>query len=158
MPELDSLDMTDLCLFCGIIAGTVPSVKVAEDETTFAFMDINPGSDGHILVIPNRHSKDLFEIPAEDLTAVTLAAQRIAKAAVAEFGADGVNLLNCCGADAWQTVFHFHLHVIPRYLDKTKDRLVLPWQPGTPGDLEAIDTLGSRLFTTLDGQLSEALE
>ena len=69
-----------------------------------------------------------------------------------------MNLLNCCGADAWQTVFHFNLHVIPRYLDKTKDRLVLPWQPGTPGDMEAIDTRGSRLFTTLDGQLSEALE
>ena len=66
--------MTDQCLFCDIVAGTVPSVKVSEDETTFAVIDINPGSDGHILVIPKRHSKDLFEIPAEDLTAVTLAA------------------------------------------------------------------------------------
>lgn len=150
--------MTDQCLFCGIIAGTVPSVKVSEDEMTYAFMDINPGSDGHILVIPKRHSKDLFQIPVQDLTAVTLAAQRIAKAAVTEFGADGVNLLNCCGADAWQTVFHFHLHVIPRYVDKTKDRLVLPWQPGTPGDMEAIAALGGRLFTALDSQLSVASE
>lgn len=125
---------------------------------TYAFMDINPGSDGHILVIPKRHSKDLFQIPVQDLTAVTLAAQRIAKAAVTEFGADGVNLLNCCGADAWQTVFHFHLHVIPRYVDKTKDRLVLPWQPGTPGDMEAIAALGGRLFTALDSQLSVASE
>lgn len=102
------------CLFCKIVAGSVPSVKVAENDTTFAFMDIHPGSDGHILVIPKRHSKDLFEIPPQDLTAVTLASQRIAKAAVEEFGTDGVNLLNCCGADAWQTVFHFHFHVIPR--------------------------------------------
>lgn len=149
--ELDSLTMSDQCLFCGIVGGDVPSVKVAEDDTTYAFMDINPASDGHILVIPKRHSIDLFEIPADDLAAVTLAAQRIAKAAVSEFGADGVNLLNCCGADAWQTVFHFHLHVIPRYVDKTKDRLVLPWQPGTPGDAEAIATLGNRLFTALDG-------
>ncbi|GCB59557.1 hypothetical histidine triad (HIT) protein [Rhodococcus erythropolis] len=156
--RLNSVAMSDHCLFCGIVAGTVPSVKVAEDETTYAFMDINPGSDGHILVIPKQHSKDLFEIPAEDLTDVTLAAQRIAKAAVAEFGADGVNLLNCCGADAWQTVFHFHLHVIPRYVDKAKDRLVLPWQPGTPGDMEAIATLGSRLFTAPDGQLSTVLD
>ncbi|WP_245574061.1 HIT domain-containing protein [Amycolatopsis nigrescens] len=70
--------------------------------------------------MPKRHSKDLFEIPAEDLAAVTLAAQRIAKAAAAEFGADGVNLLNCCGAAAWQTVFHFHLHVIPRYLARPR--------------------------------------
>ncbi|NMM92614.1 HIT family protein [Rhodococcus sp. SRB_17] len=150
--------MSDQCLFCSIVAGNVPSVKVAEDDTTYAFMDINPGSDGHILVIPKRHSKDLFEIPADDLTAVTLAAQCIAKAAVAEFDADGVNLLNCCGADAWQTVFHFHLHVIPRYVDKTRDRLVLPWQPGTPGDIEAIVTLGSRLSATLDGRLSATLD
>lgn len=150
--------MSDHCVFCGIVAGTVPSVKVAEDDTTYAFMDINPGSDGHILVIPKRHSKDLFEIPDNDLTDVTLAARRIAKEAVAVFGADGVNLLNCCGADAWQTVFHFHLHVIPRYVDKTRDRLVLPWQPGTPGDMEIIDTLGSRLSVKLDGQHSAALD
>lgn len=146
---LPSLGMSDQCLFCGIVAGTVPSVKVAEDDTTFAFMDINPGSDGHILVIPKHHSRDLVEIAAEDLTDVTLAAQRIAKAAVTEFGADGVNLLNCCGADAWQTVFHFHLHVIPRYADKSKDRLVLPWRPGTPGDAAAIVALGQRLSSTL---------
>lgn len=60
--------MSDQCLFCGIVAGNVPNVKVAEDDTTYAFMDINPGSDGHILVIPKRHSKDLFEIPTDDLT------------------------------------------------------------------------------------------
>lgn len=141
--------MSDQCLFCGIVAGSVPSAKVVEDDTTYAFMDINPGADGHILVIPKQHSKDLFEIPADDLTAVTLAAQRIAKAAAREFSADGVNLLNCCGADAWQTVFHFHLHVIPRYVDKTKDRLVLPWQPGTPGDKDTIAALGNRLSAAL---------
>src|SRR5436190_1553921 len=120
--------MSDQCVFCGIVADDIPSVKVAEDDTTYAFMDINPASDGHLLVVPRRHSKDLFEIPAEDLTAVTLAAQRIAKTAAGEFGADGVNLLNCCGAGAWQTVFHFHLHVIPRYANKAKDRLMLPWE------------------------------
>jgi histidine triad (HIT) family protein len=137
--------MSDQCLFCGTVSGAVPSVGIAEDDTTYAFMDINPGSDGHLLVIPKRHSRDLFDIPADDLAAVTLAAQRIAKATVAELGADGVNLLNCCGADAWQTVFHFHLHVVPRYVDKTKDRLVLPWQPGIPGDMNTIAALGDRL-------------
>ncbi len=133
-------------------------MKAAEDETTYAFMDINPGSNGHLLVIPKRHSKDLFEISPEDLAAVTLAAQRIAKSAVEVFEADGINLLNCCGADAWQTVFHFHLHVIPRYIDKTKDRLVLPWQPGTLGDPDLIETLGSKLATSLDRQLSASME
>ena len=139
--RLNSVAMSDHCLFCGIVAGTVPSVKVAEDETTYAFMDINPGSDGHILVIPKQHSKDLFEIPAEDLTDVTLAAQRIAKAAVAEFGADGVNLLNCCGAAGWQTVFHLHVHVIPRYVG---DRLQPPWSPRR-GDPAALAELAQRL-------------
>lgn len=131
-------DTTADCLFCGIIAGTIPSARVAEDESTYAFMDINPGSQGHLLVIPKRHSADLVEIPPEDLTATTLAAQRIAKVTLSELGADGVNLLNCCGADAWQTVFHFHLHVIPRYRDKSKDRLQMPFEPGVAGDPEAI--------------------
>lgn len=137
--------MTEPCLFCAIVDGDVPSVKVAEDESTFAFMDINPASDGHLLVIPKRHSKDLLDVPAEDLAAVTLAAQRIAKIVVEEFAADGVNLVNCCGAEAWQTVFHFHLHVVPRYADKSKDRLSLPWQPGVPGDASLIADLGARL-------------
>ncbi|MDH6676776.1 histidine triad (HIT) family protein [Rhodococcus sp. LBL1] len=150
--------MSDQCLFCGIVSGSIPSVRVTEDDTTYAFMDINPASDGHILVIPKRHSKDLLEIPADDLTDVTLAAQRIAKAAVTEFGADGVNLLNCCGPDAWQTVFHFHLHVVPRYVDKTRDRLVLPWEPGTPGDKDTIASLGSRISAVLDEQTAAALD
>jgi histidine triad (HIT) family protein len=137
--------MGDSCLFCGIVAGDIPSVKVAEDDATYAFMDVNPASDGHLLVVPKRHSNDLLEIAADDLAAVTLAAQRIAKAAVEELGANGVNLLNCCGAEAWQTVFHFHLHVVPRYVDKDRDRLTLPWEPGVPGDMDAIVALGARL-------------
>ena len=96
-------------------------------------LDTDPGSDGHLLVVPRRHHTDLLDIPADDLTAATLAAQWIAKVAVTKFGADGVNLIDCCGAGAWQTVFHFHLHLIPRYADKTKDRLTLPFEPGTHG-------------------------
>ncbi|UUW91806.1 HIT family protein [Pimelobacter simplex] len=141
--------MTDPCLFCGIVAGEVPAVKVAEDATTFAFMDIQPASEGHLLVIPKRHSRDLTEIEPADLSDVTLAAQRIARTVLTELGADGVNLLNCCGADAWQTVFHFHLHVVPRYADKTRDRLTLPWQPGVRGDAAAIAAVGGRLAAAL---------
>jgi histidine triad (HIT) family protein len=134
----DLFESTDHCVFCRIVAGTIPSAKVAEDARTFAFMDIDPGSDGHLLVVPKRHSADLVEISAEDLAATTLAAQRIAKLALAQLGADGINLLNCSGAAAWQTVFHFHLHVIPRYRDKDKDRLQLPFEPGMPSDADAI--------------------
>jgi histidine triad (HIT) family protein len=74
----------------------------------------------------------------DDLAATTLTAQRIARVVLSELGADGVNLLNCCRPAAWQTVFHFHLHVIPRYHDKSKDRLELPFKPGMPADVEAI--------------------
>ncbi|MBS2549456.1 HIT family protein [Catenulispora sp. NL8] len=134
----DQVDPTGQCVFCGIVAGTIPYAKVAEDAMTFAFMDIDPGSDGHLVVIPKRHSADLFEISADYLAATTLTAQRIAKVALSELGADGVNLLNCSGPAAWQTVFHFHLHVIPRYHDRSKDRLELPFEPGMPADAEAI--------------------
>ncbi|WP_068021635.1 HIT family protein [Nocardia mexicana] len=143
--------MSDECVFCGILSGSLPSVRIAEDDQTYAFMDINPATDGHLLVIPKRHSRDLLDIPADDLTAVTLAAQRIAGFVVSELGADGVNLLNCCGADAWQTVFHFHLHVIPRYIDTSKDRLVLPWQPGIRGEMNTIASLGERLAAACAG-------
>lgn len=134
----DQAGAADGCTFCGIVAGTIPCAKVAEDASTFAFMDIDPGSDGHLLVIPKRHSADLLEISAEDLAATVLAAQRIAAAVVSGLGAGGVNLLNCCGSDAWQTVFHFHLHVIPRYRDKARDRMTLPFVPGRSADVTAI--------------------
>jgi len=101
-------------------------------------MDANPGSFGHALVVPRSHATDLHSIDADDLAAVTVAAQRVAGLAVERLGADGVNLLNCAGADAWQTVFHFHMHVIPRYAGQPdKDSLTLPWEPA-PGDPDAI--------------------
>jgi histidine triad (HIT) family protein len=136
------------CLFCGIVAGVVPSVRVAEDETTYAFMDIGPASEGHLLVVPKQHSRDLLTIAPDDLTAVVLAGQRIARAVVPELGADGVNLVNCCGEVAWQTVFHFHLHVVPRYADPDRDHLQPLWRP-TPGDPEAVAAVGARLAAAL---------
>lgn len=145
----DLLSPSVSCDFCEIVAGNIPCAKVTEDDTTFAFMDIDPGSDGHLLVIPKRHSADLIEISPEDLTVTTLAAQRIAKVALSELGADGVNVLNCCGTEAWQTVFHFHLHVIPRYRDGGNDRMELPFEPGMPVDAEAIADRASILANVL---------
>jgi histidine triad (HIT) family protein len=118
------------CIFCKIVAGELPGTIVAEDERTVAFMDINPATRGHALVVPRRHTPDLGAIDADDLAAVAAAAQRLATRARERLGADGINLMNSWGADAWQTVFHFHLHVIPRYAD---DPLKLPWKPA-PGD------------------------
>jgi len=132
------------CLFCSIVAGDIPSTKVYEDDLTYAFMDIAPASDGHLVVVPKRHSRDILEIGNEDLTAVVLTGQRMAQRVTEVLGADGVNLLNNRGEHAWQTVFHFHLHVIPRYADRSRDRLTLPWVP-EPGDLDVIARTGSRL-------------
>jgi histidine triad (HIT) family protein len=129
------------CLFCRIIAGTLPSQRIAEDERTVTFMDINPATRGHALVVPRHHAKDLLEIDPTDLAAVAQSGQRLARLAVERLGADGVNLINSCGAPAWQTVFHFHLHVIPRYVD---DPLRLPWTPA-PGDSDEIAAVAQEL-------------
>jgi histidine triad (HIT) family protein len=129
------------CLFCKIVAGEVPATIVDEDEHTVSFMDINPATTGHALVVPRKHSVDLFDIEPGELNAVVAAAQRLAKRALERLGADGVNLLNSSRRAAWQTVFHFHIHVIPRYAD---DPLRLPWVPA-PGDPAAIAAAASRL-------------
>ena len=122
------------CLFCTIVAGEIPSTVVAQDERTISFMDINPATRGHALVIPRAHSQDLLSVESDDLAACAHAAQLLAARAKEVLGADGVNLINSCGADAWQTIFHFHIHVIPRYKG---DPLKLPWVPA-PGDSEEI--------------------
>ncbi|NNG37663.1 HIT family protein [Flexivirga sp. ID2601S] len=122
------------CLFCKIVAGEIPSQQIDENDDTFVFMDINPATRGHALVIPKRHTQDLTTIDPADLAACAQMAQQIAKRAKSQLHADGVNLLNCCGEVAWQTVFHFHIHVIPRYVD---DSVRLPWIPA-PGDADEI--------------------
>jgi histidine triad (HIT) family protein len=129
------------CLFCKIIAGELPGQIIAEDERTVAFMDINPATRGHALVVPRRHATDLLDIEPDDLAATVLAAQRVGRRASERLGADGVNLINSCGRAAWQTVFHFHVHVIPRYVD---DPLRLPWTPA-PGDSAEIAAAAAEL-------------
>ncbi len=116
------------CLFCKIVDGEIPATRVHEDERTIAFMDINPATRGHVLVIPREHARDLLEIGAEDLGACIRAAQRIASVMGDRLGAAGVNVLNSCGRAAWQTVFHFHVHVIPRYEDDPLRLLGAPQQ------------------------------
>jgi histidine triad (HIT) family protein len=118
------------CIFCKIVAGELPATIIAQDERTVAFMDINPATRGHALVVPRTHVPDLLEIDPEDLYAVASASKQLALRVKQRLRADGVNLLNSCGASAWQTVFHFHVHVIPRYAE---DPLRLPWTPA-PGD------------------------
>jgi len=129
------------CLFCGIVAGSIPSETIDSDERTVAFMDINPATPGHALVVPREHSADLLEIGTDDLTATILAARRLSRRMKDVLEADGIDLINACGAAAWQTVFHFHIHVVPRYED---DPLKLPWVP-EPGDSDEIAGIAKRL-------------
>jgi histidine triad (HIT) family protein len=119
--------MSEDCVFCQIVAEEVPAQKVDEDEHTVAFMDLNPWTRGHALVVPRRHSPNLYEIEDDDLRHTAVAARRLARRMRERLGCDGVNVLNATEPAAWQTVFHFHLHVIPRYED---DPLELPTQPG----------------------------
>jgi histidine triad (HIT) family protein len=129
------------CLFCGIVEESVPGQIVDSDDRTIAFMDIAPATPGHALVVPRKHSPDLLEIDPADLEATVTAAQRLARRAKEVLGADGINLVNACGAVASQTVFHFHIHVVPRY---EGDPIELPWVP-TPGDPDEIAAVADKL-------------
>jgi histidine triad (HIT) family protein len=118
--------MAEDCLFCKIVAGELPSERVQEDEHTVAFMDINPWTRGHALVIPRSHSANIYEVGDDDLLHTAIAAKKLALRMKERLACDGVNLLNASEPAAWQTVFHFHLHVIPRYED---DPLQVPVRP-----------------------------
>jgi histidine triad (HIT) family protein len=128
---------SDGCIFCAIASGEGKAEIVQSDERTVAFLDINPATRGHSLVIPRVHSENLFDVAEEDLTATIIAARRLAERMRVTIKPAGVNVLNAAGRAAWQSVFHFHLHVIPRYED---DPLKLPWIPGPadPGELAEV--------------------
>jgi histidine triad (HIT) family protein len=119
--------MGDLdCIFCKIVAGEIPSHGIDEDHRTLAFMDINPWTRGHSLVIPKEHSRNLYDIAPDDLAASHAAAQRLAQRMRDRLECEGVNVVQSSEPAAMQTVFHFHVHVIPRYSD---DGLALPAHP-----------------------------
>jgi len=136
----DTGAMSD-CLFCRIVAGELPSTRVHEDDRVVALMDIFPATRGHVLVIPRAHAADLRDVAPDDLTAAAAAARLLAGRAFDRLGADGVTVMQSNGAAAWQTVFHYHVHVIPRY---DGDPLVLPWTPGgEPAPAEELEAIAS---------------
>ena len=125
--------MAEDCIFCKILTGELPSERVDEDEHTVAFMDLNPWTRGHALVVPRRHSRNLYEIGDDDLRNTAAASKRLALRMRGRLACDGVNLINACEPAAWQTVFHFHMHVIPRF---EGDPLRVPV---TPAQADAAD-------------------
>ena len=135
------------CVFCKIRDGQIPSVKVFEDDKTFCIMDINPLSRGHCLVITKVHAATLFESKSDDLAAAIATARRVARAIKTALKPDGLNMLQANGAAAFQSVPHFHLHLIPRW---TNDGKGFDWKL-VPGDRERIAKVGGELRAALGG-------
>lgn len=117
------------CIFCRLAAGEIPAARVHEDELTLAFMDTGQVNPGHVLVATRRHAATLLDITPEEAAAVMQTAQRVAQAVRAAFDPPGLTLLQANGREGDQTVFHFHLHVVPRH---AQDGIALTWPRKEP--------------------------
>ena len=133
------------CIFCKIVAGEIPCFKLYESDDTLAFMDINPANEGHALVIPKEHSADVHAVSDAGISSTVVAAKKIAAAIEKTLSPDGMNLLQCNGPAAAQSVLHFHMHVLPR---REGDELKLNWGL-EPGDMDAIGQLAERIRANL---------
>jgi histidine triad (HIT) family protein len=133
------------CVFCKIRDGQVPSFKIHEDERTLTFMDINPLNSGHCLVTTKAHAATIFEADLEDLKAAIATAKRVALAIQESLKPDGLNVLQANGPAAFQSVPHFHLHLIPRW---NNDGRGFDWKL-VPGNREQIMKTGERLRALL---------
>ncbi len=131
---------SDSCIFCKIVRGEAPAAKVFEDEHTLALMDIFPVTDGHTLVITKDHAENLFEASSEALQAVAATAKRVAHALKDTLAPDGLMVFQLNGAAAGQTVFHYHMHLMPR-----ADGEPLALHTRVPGDPQRLATLAKAL-------------
>lgn len=117
------------CVFCKIVSGDIPSMRVYEDEDCIAIMDINPATPGHVLVVPKIHMTDLTEMEEALAGRLLMVAKRIGMRQKERLGADGFNVVQNNGRAAGQTVLHFHIHVIPRYQHGPQ---MVAWEPTQP--------------------------
>lgn len=140
--------MMSECIFCKIIDGSIPSAKIYEDEYVYAFMDIMPLTKGHTLIIPKNHKENVYDLSEEEASNLFKVVPKIASALKESFGPVGMNLLNNNGAPAGQSVFHFHLHFIPRYdqTDGFRTTWITKEKTFTP---EIIQNLAGELFEKL---------
>ncbi len=136
----------DSCIFCSIIAGRAPAIVVYQDEHTLAFMDINPATSGHVLVVPRRHARDIFDVSEEDAQHVMRTIVRVARAIDRALEPDGVNLIQASRRAAFQSVYHFHMHIVPRWFG---DGIAPPWRH-VPGDPKALRETGARIRRELE--------
>jgi histidine triad (HIT) family protein len=129
MPNFVDPSPPGQCIFCRIVSGEIPAAKVYEDALTIAFMDLGQVNPGHVLVATKRHAVTLLDLTSEECAAVMHAAQRIAQAIGREFDPAGLTLLQANGREGGQTVFHFHMHVVPRHAE---DGVGLLWPRKEP--------------------------
>ncbi len=139
--------MSSDCIFCKIIAGDVPSTTVYEDESTLAFLDINPITHGHTLVIPREHCETILAAPDGVLRSSISTVARVARAMETALGAVGVNVTQANGELAGQVVPHLHFHVIPRCAD---DPRATSWASGTYENQEQMRAVAKKLRAALD--------
>ncbi len=124
------------CIFCKILAGEIPSTAVYEDDDFKAILDVSPAARGHVIILPKNHAANIYELPDEDASKIMVVAKKIATAIEKAYHCDGVNILQNNGEAAGQTVFHLHVHVIPRFKGDTVN---IGWKQGDmPEDLDAI--------------------
>ena len=138
--------LDDDCIFCKIIRGEIPCFKVLEDADVLALMDVNPIAPGHVLVIPKHHAKDILETPLDCVGKVFAGAGRAARAVQKTLAPDGINILQANGPGAKQSVFHLHVHVIPRGMD---DGLSMNWELA-PGDMDQIGRLAEQIASNVE--------
>ena len=131
-------------IFAKILRGEIPAIRVYEDDDVLAFMDIMPRSTGHMLVIPKAAARNLLDAEPEALAACVTVAQKLARAAKAALGADGITLQQFSEAAGGQEVFHLHFHVIPRYEGVAMGR------PGVMGDMEEIAATAGKIRAALE--------
>ncbi len=134
------------CIFCAIVEGKIPAAKVYENEHVFAFMDISPANPGHLVVIPKQHYRNIFDIPAEVASKIMEAVVPLATAIREALNPDGLNIIQNNEAAGFQTVFHFHLHLIPRW---EADSLQPLWQPRNEGNIEEISNIATKIREAL---------
>jgi histidine triad (HIT) family protein len=135
--------MMENCIFCKIINGEIPCFKVYEDEKVLAFEDINPISEGHTLIIPKKHAVNLWDISADDLTAVHLAARKVIQGIKKVLNVTGVAALQLSGQGANQLVMHYHLHLVPR-INGMPPLPITDWEL-KPGDMGAIKSTAEKI-------------
>ena len=135
----------DNCVFCKIIAGEIPCFKLHEDETTIAFMDVNPINPGHALAVVKEHWPTIYDIPAEQIAAVAETAKRVADAVNTALAPEGLNLIQANGPGAAQSVLHLHFHILPRAVD---DDVSLNW-PLKSGDMDAVKAVYEKVLAAM---------